>query len=69
MTWGLDVNIRKIARRSGYVVLVLVAIVAIGYAAIYFKHEPIPDLSAASVQAAERTVAGTARSMGIDVEG
>jgi len=42
------VNIRKIARRTGYVVLVLLAIVAIGYAAIYFQHEPIPDLSAAS---------------------
>ena len=41
-------NVKKIARRSGYVVLVLLAIVAVGYAAIYFNHEPIPDLSAAS---------------------
>jgi len=45
---GLDLNIRKIARRSGYVLLVLLAIVAIGYAAIFFKHEPIPDLASAA---------------------
>ncbi|MBT8066651.1 MAG: beta-lactamase family protein, partial [Gammaproteobacteria bacterium] len=33
---------------TGYVVLVLLAIVAIGSVAIYFQHEPIPDLAAAS---------------------
>ncbi len=41
-------SIRKIARWTGYVVLALLAIVAIGVATVYFQHEPIPDLSAAN---------------------
>ncbi|MDJ0907050.1 MAG: serine hydrolase domain-containing protein [Woeseiaceae bacterium] len=41
-------DIRKVARRSGYVVLVLLAIGAIGFAALYFKQVPIPDLAAAT---------------------
>ncbi len=46
--WGSAVNMRKIARISGYVVLVLLAIVAIGIATLYSRHVPIPDLAAAT---------------------
>ena len=31
--------------------------------------QPLPDLTAADMEAAVRTIAGTARSMGVDVEG
>ncbi len=48
MAGGLSVDIRKIARRVGYSVLVVLAIVAIGFATLYFNHVPIPDLAAAT---------------------
>ena len=41
-------NIKKLAVRSALVLLVLLAIGAIGLTTIYFKHEPIPDLAEAT---------------------